>query len=133
MAVTAATERFSSRADNYARYRPSYPAAAIDLLSARCGLVAGARVADLGSGTGILSALLLERGAQVFAVEPNDAMRACAEARLDRSKTPDATAAVNRRRESELMVGPPGTYAEPTPQRAGYLSTFEEPRCATTA
>jgi SAM-dependent methyltransferase len=82
MAVTAATERFSSRADNYARYRPSYPGAALDLLSARCGLVAGARVADIGSGTGILSALLLERGAQVFAVEPNDAMRACAEARL---------------------------------------------------
>jgi SAM-dependent methyltransferase len=76
------TERFSTRADNYARYRPSYPPAAIDLLASRCGLRAGARVADLGSGTGILSELLLERGAQVWAVEPNDAMRAAADTRL---------------------------------------------------
>jgi SAM-dependent methyltransferase len=75
-------ERFSSRVDNYARYRPSYPQAAIDLLAARCGLSPAAVVADLGSGTGILTELLLARGAQVFAVEPNDAMRAAAEARL---------------------------------------------------
>lgn len=76
------TERFSTRVDNYARYRPSYPAAAIDLLAARCGLVPGAQVADIGSGTGILSELLLGRGAQVYAVEPNEAMRSAAEARL---------------------------------------------------
>ena len=76
------TERFSSRADNYARYRPGYPAAALDLLEARCGLRPGARVADVGSGTGILTALLLARGARVAAVEPNDAMRAAAETAL---------------------------------------------------
>jgi SAM-dependent methyltransferase len=39
-------------------------------------------VADIGSGTGILTGRLLASGAQVFAVEPNDAMRAVAEARL---------------------------------------------------
>lgn len=77
-----ATERFSTRADNYARYRPSYPAAALDLLTERCHLAPGVPVADLGSGTGILTGLLLERGAAVFAVEPNDAMRAAAEASL---------------------------------------------------
>jgi len=80
--MTRPTERFSSRADNYARYRPSYPPAAIGLLRERCGLVPGARVADLGSGTGILTELLLESGAEVFAVEPNDAMRGAAEAQL---------------------------------------------------
>jgi SAM-dependent methyltransferase len=80
--VTAPTERFSTRVDNYARYRPSYPAASIDLLASRCGLAPGTQVADIGSGTGILSELLLERGAQVHAVEPNDAMRGSAEARL---------------------------------------------------
>ena len=82
--MTAATERFSSRVDNYARYRPSYPPPAIELLRERCGLVSGAAVADLGSGTGILTELLLESGARVFAVEPNDAMRAAAEAQLGR-------------------------------------------------
>lgn len=80
--MTRPTERFSTRAENYARYRPGYPRAAIDLLAARCGLAAGAAVADLGSGTGILTELLLERGARVYAVEPNDAMRAAAETRL---------------------------------------------------
>jgi SAM-dependent methyltransferase len=78
------TERFSSRVDNYARYRPSYPAPAVALLCERCGLVPGAPVADLGSGTGILTELLLLAGAEVFAVEPNDGMRAAAEMQLGR-------------------------------------------------
>jgi SAM-dependent methyltransferase len=80
--MTRPTERFSSRVENYVRYRPGYPQAAIELLMARCGLAAAAVVADLGSGTGILSEPLLAGGARVFAVEPNDGMRAAAEARL---------------------------------------------------
>ncbi len=80
--MTRPTERFSARADSYRRYRPGYPAAAIDLLAAQCGLTAGAVVADVGSGTGILSEQLLERGARVMGIEPNDAMRAAAEERL---------------------------------------------------
>jgi SAM-dependent methyltransferase len=80
--VTRPTERFSSRVENYVRYRPSYPSAAIDLLKTRCGLSPGAVVADIGSGTGILSELLLGSGARVIGVEPNDGMRAAAEALL---------------------------------------------------
>jgi SAM-dependent methyltransferase len=80
--VSRPTERFSSRVDNYVRFRPSYAPAALELLGARCGLSPAATVADLGSGTGILTEQLLERGAQVLAVEPNDAMRAAAETRL---------------------------------------------------
>jgi SAM-dependent methyltransferase len=80
--MTRPTERFTSRADDYARYRPSYPTAAIELLRERCGLDSGAVVADIGSGTGILTELLLGSGAEVFAVEPNDRMRAAAEAQL---------------------------------------------------
>jgi SAM-dependent methyltransferase len=76
------TERFTTRAENYARYRPSYPPAALELLRARCGLSPSAVVADVGAGTGILSELLLASGAQVIAIEPNDAMRAAAEAHL---------------------------------------------------
>ena len=73
------TERFSSRVADYVRYRPSYPRDALELLQRRCGLAAGAVVADLGSGTGILTQLLLESGAEVIGVEPNDGMRAAAE------------------------------------------------------
>jgi len=76
------TERFSSRAQDYARYRPGYPDAALELLKTRCGLSAAAVVADVGSGTGTLTELLLRSGAAVSAVEPNAAMRAAAEARL---------------------------------------------------
>ena len=80
--MTRPTERFSARAENYRRHRPDYPVAAIDLLAAQCGLRPGAVVADVGSGTGILTHRLLERGALVSAVEPNEAMRAAAEERL---------------------------------------------------
>jgi SAM-dependent methyltransferase len=76
------TERFSSRVESYVRFRPSYPQPAIELLATRCGLTAAAVVADLGSGTGILTEQLLATGAQVYAIEPNDAMRAAAEAHL---------------------------------------------------
>lgn len=80
--MTDSTQRFSSRVDDYVRYRPSYAEAAIGLLRARCGLSPGAAVADVGSGTGILTEQLLAHGARVFAVEPNDGMRGAAEARL---------------------------------------------------
>jgi SAM-dependent methyltransferase len=73
------TERFSSRVENYIKYRPSYPPAVLELLRVRCGLAATSTVADVGSGTGILTELLLETGAEVFAVEPNLEMRTAAE------------------------------------------------------
>jgi ubiquinone/menaquinone biosynthesis C-methylase UbiE len=76
------TERFSSRAEDYARHRPGYPPAAIALLVEHCGLKPGAAVADVGSGTGLLTEALLAQGAQVFAIEPNDAMRSAADERL---------------------------------------------------
>lgn len=71
----SSSDRFLGRVAAYAKYRPSYPAAAIDLLATRCGLKPGIDAVDLGSGTGILSALLLQRGARVFGIEPNPEMR----------------------------------------------------------
>jgi len=71
--------RFSDRVGDYVRYRPSYPAAAIAFLGSRIGLSGASTVADVGSGTGIFTGLLLATGAHVLAVEPNDAMRSAAE------------------------------------------------------
>jgi SAM-dependent methyltransferase len=76
------TTRFSSRVEDYVRYRPGYPPEVIDLLWSECELGENAQIADVGSGTGIFTKLLLERGATVFAVEPNGPMRSAAEAAL---------------------------------------------------
>lgn len=76
------TQRFSSRVENYARYRPGYPAAALDHLQAGCHVPQGGEIADLGSGTGLLTSQLLDRGFRVFAIEPNREMRGAAEKRL---------------------------------------------------
>lgn len=67
--------RFSNRADNYAKYRPGYPGGVIETLKSNCGLSETSVIADVGSGTGILSELFLKNGNYVFAVEPNAAMR----------------------------------------------------------
>lgn len=74
--------RFDSRVADYAAYRPGYPPELIAFLRGELGLGPGAAVADVGSGTGILSELLLREGCRVFAVEPNAAMREAAEAAL---------------------------------------------------
>src|SRR4030088_2892997 len=71
----APTARFSDRVENYVRYRPGYPAEVLDLLRTECGLRPSHIVADIASGTGVFTRLLLENGNSVFAVEPNDAMR----------------------------------------------------------
>ena len=76
------TERFSDRVDDYLRYRPSYPGELIDLMQVEMGLRPDHTVADVGSGTGILSALLLAHGNAVIGVEPNRAMREAAEHEL---------------------------------------------------
>ena len=72
------TERFSNRVENYRRFRPSYPAAVIDLIIQTARLNVGDAVADVGSGTGIFTRLLLDAGLEVFAIEPNAPMRAAA-------------------------------------------------------
>jgi SAM-dependent methyltransferase len=71
--------RFSGRAEDYVRYRPDYPAAAIDHILEGFEHPVRGIVADIGAGTGILSRQLADRGPEVIAVEPNQAMRAAAE------------------------------------------------------
>lgn len=73
------TKRFSSRVDNYVRYRPDYPVEIVDLLRQECGLTKNSIVADIGSGTGKLSELFVNAGCQVFGVEPNQEMREAGE------------------------------------------------------
>ena len=71
----APTARFSDRVEDYVRYRPGYPAEVVDLLRKECGLRLSHIIADIASGTGAFTRLLLENGNRVFAVEPNSEMR----------------------------------------------------------
>jgi len=76
------TQRFSDRVDHYVRSRPSYPDAFYAFLRDDLGLTPGWTIADIGSGTGISTAPLLESGNTVHAIEPNAPMRQAAEQRL---------------------------------------------------
>lgn len=90
-----ATERFSNRVENYIRCRPRYPVALIECLRAHCHLRVRDVVADVGSGTGILSELFLRHGNTVYGVEPNREMRQAAERllrRFSRFNSVDASA-----------------------------------------
>jgi len=72
-------KRFSSRVENYIKYRPSYPLEIIDFLKEKNILADNTIIADIGSGTGILTRLFLDNGNQVYGIEPNKDMREAAE------------------------------------------------------
>ncbi|WP_046734592.1 class I SAM-dependent methyltransferase [Streptomyces humi] len=73
----ARAHSFNAAAAQYAANRPSYPAALLDAVEEEAGRVlAGARAVDVGAGTGIATALLHARGADVVAVEPGEGMAA---------------------------------------------------------
>ncbi|GGJ46046.1 class I SAM-dependent methyltransferase [Streptomyces brasiliensis] len=75
--ISTRAHSFNAAAAQYAENRPSYPPALFDTLEELAGRsLTGARVVDVGAGTGIASARLRERGARVIAVEPGAGMAA---------------------------------------------------------
>jgi SAM-dependent methyltransferase len=91
--------RFLGRAGDYAKYRPSYPPAAIDAIFEGFEDPLALTISDIGAGTGISTRLLAERGARVIAIEPNPQMRAVVggtgiethEGTAERTGLPDAS------------------------------------------
>jgi ubiquinone/menaquinone biosynthesis C-methylase UbiE len=79
-------ERFSSRVKNYVKYRPKYPSTIIEFLTNKRILSKDSIIADIGSGTGILSQIFLENGNIVYGIEPNSEMRNAAEKTLKHYK-----------------------------------------------
>ena len=71
--------RFSDRVANYVRFRPGYPDKLIAALLATIDKPDPGVVADVGSGTGIFTRLLLARGLTVYGIEPNATMRQAGE------------------------------------------------------
>jgi ubiquinone/menaquinone biosynthesis C-methylase UbiE len=72
MELSARGTSFGQVAEEYDRWRPSYPAAAVDWLAP----TPPASIVDLGAGTGKLTELLVSRGLDVHAVEPDERMLA---------------------------------------------------------
>jgi SAM-dependent methyltransferase len=72
-------ERFTGKAEVYKMFRPSYPNNFVDYLYSQVGFNNKSLIADIGSGTGVFSHLLLKRGSTVYCVEPNYDMRITAE------------------------------------------------------
>ena len=79
MTAKNSTTRFSSRVDDYVKYRPHYPVEILDLFAAKCDVTPEYVIADIGSGTGILTKLFLDNGNPVIGVEPNKEMREAGE------------------------------------------------------
>ncbi|MDH3387710.1 MAG: class I SAM-dependent methyltransferase [Gammaproteobacteria bacterium] len=80
--MTDSRRRFSDRVADYVRFRPGYPPGLVAELLAAMKNTETSEAADIGSGTGIFTRLLLERGIRVYAVEPNANMRQAAESHL---------------------------------------------------
>jgi ubiquinone/menaquinone biosynthesis C-methylase UbiE len=97
------TNRFTGLAQTYAKFRPSYPARAMDYIMARCGLNQESLLIDVGCGTGIASRLIAVRGVNVIGIEPNFEMRCAAT-------------------DSVETVGPKVTYREGRAESTGLAS-----------
>lgn len=79
------TAAFTTKVDDYAAARPPYPHQLLSFFSDVVGVMKGARVVDVGAGTGLFTAALLEHGYDVLAIEPNERMRRAADDRLSGS------------------------------------------------
>jgi SAM-dependent methyltransferase len=77
--MSDSTTRFSARVGDYVKYRPHYPPEVLSYLQQEIRLDSSWTVADIGSGTGISTALFLNGGHKVFGIEPNREMRTKAE------------------------------------------------------
>ena len=85
-------ELFSERAELYAKSRPSYAQESIDYIFKKL-ISSGGTVADIGSGTGILSREFVNRGFETYCVEPNEKMRSAAERLLGKRENFHSVAA----------------------------------------
>ena len=76
------TRKFEGYAADYTAGRPGYAIELIDCFFSDHGLTEDSIIADIGSGTGKFAKFLIDRGNEVYCVEPNDDMRSTAEKEL---------------------------------------------------
>ena len=77
-AAVSLVDRYTARAAAYSRCRWDYTEEAVEAFTRECGLPKDATIADIGSGTGMVTRQFVDRVRIVFAVEPNAEMRGLA-------------------------------------------------------
>lgn len=80
-------ERFTPCVEYYDKFRPNYPPEIVKFIAEAAGIGPGDPVADVGAGTGIFTQKLLDAGFEVYAVEPNQAMRAASVLRFQNGES----------------------------------------------
>ena len=80
--MSDSSEVWTGKASSYDRVRPAPPPALLDLLTQLISMPHPSLVVDLGSGTGLSTAIWGERARQVIGIEPNADMRAQAARKL---------------------------------------------------
>ena len=73
--MTENSDIWTGKASNYDRVRPTPPSALLDLLTQLIHMPHPALVVDMGSGTGLSTAIWSERAMRVIGIEPNADMR----------------------------------------------------------
>lgn len=81
--ITGSCRRHAGTVENYLKYKPDYPRKLIDFLYDECGFSWESVIADIGSGIGTFTRLLLERGSRVVAIEPVRELRETAQRILE--------------------------------------------------
>ncbi|MFE9725056.1 class I SAM-dependent methyltransferase [Streptomyces sp. NPDC005794] len=101
MNTTSQARSFDVAAASYAANRPSYPSELLDAVEELTGFpLEGARIADVGAGTGLATMLLRARGANVIAVEPG-----CGMASQFRLRLPDVPLVIGDGNDLPLATG----------------------------
>lgn len=72
-------QKYSNHAKDYEIYRTDYPTSLYDYLHTVIGVTNNSILADIGSGTGKLSRTFIQKGNEIFCIEPNNDMRNVAE------------------------------------------------------
>ena len=72
----AESRSFDRVAEDYHRFRPSYPEALINDLVSTTGLPPGGRILEVGAGTGKATQLLAQRGFRLHCLEPGENLAA---------------------------------------------------------
>ena len=81
--MTETSEIWTGKATSYDRARPTPPPALLDLLTQLIHLPRPTLVVDLGSGTGLSTAIWGERAERVIGIEPNADMRKQATSKIE--------------------------------------------------